>query len=468
METTPNVEAPKRARRWRQFRLRSLLLATTLCAVVLAVVVAPVYQARRSRHHLAALRSHDVELFFDYQFDGKGNLLQDARPPESTLIETWAGKNEFRRLSQIRLCNWGPEVNLVLSRIAPQLAAINHPFDLDFRGSSLSGASLASIADLRAVQSLDLGGTPLDDDELQPLAKMLRLRELILPATTGDKGFEHVAGLLRLRRLARCRPTRSSDSGWPTELQFARVRDGQWLTDAGLPLLKSLTELEALDLSFARVSDAGLSCLAGLTNLKSLDLSHTDITDAGLAKLKSLKRLETLDLSETRTLGDGLLDLAAMPRLRCLDLACCRSPLDFEDVRRRRGDSACEAERRAAVNGAVVLLTDLKHIETLCLNGIDLYDGTCEFLAELPALKVLDLSRTSITNAGVECLQPAPCLRELWLASTAVDDQAIKTLKAFPALKEVYSGGADIDPPKFEGTRVKAVDAFWRDSPREW
>ncbi|HVX60375.1 MAG TPA: hypothetical protein VHC19_07235, partial [Pirellulales bacterium] len=171
---------------------------------------------------------------------------------------------------------------------------------------------------------------------------------------------------------------------------------------------------------------------------------------------------------ETRTLGDGLLDLAAMPRLRCLDLACCRSPLDFEDVRRRRGDSACEAERRAAVNGAVVLLTDLKHIETLCLNGIDLYDGTCEFLAELPALKVLDLSRTSITNAGVECLQPAPCLRELWLASTAVDDQAIKTLKAFPALKEVYSGGADIDPPKFEGTRVRALDVFWRDSPREW
>ena len=47
-----------------------------------------------------------------------------------------------------------------------------------------------------------------------------------------------------------------------------------------------LTNLNALGLSYTKITDAGLVHLKGLTKLETLDLFNTKITDAGVKSLK--------------------------------------------------------------------------------------------------------------------------------------------------------------------------------------
>src|SRR5579884_2009167 len=63
------------------------------------------------------------------------------------------------------------------------------------------------------------------------------------------------------------------------------------LRDEALKELAGLKKLETLDLSDTQVTDAGLVHLKGLTNLQSLDLWGTPVTDAGLKELRNLKSL---------------------------------------------------------------------------------------------------------------------------------------------------------------------------------
>jgi Leucine-rich repeat (LRR) protein len=58
------------------------------------------------------------------------------------------------------------------------------------------------------------------------------------------------------------------------------------MTDAGVPPLTELSNLEALTLSQTQVTDAGLLPLTKLPKLNDLDLTGTHVTQAGADKLK--------------------------------------------------------------------------------------------------------------------------------------------------------------------------------------
>ena len=58
--------------------------------------------------------------------------------------------------------------------------------------------------------------------------------------------------------------------------------------DARMVNVKSLTQIQYLDLAQTNVSDDGLSNLDGLTKIKTLYLHDTRITDAGLIHLHRL------------------------------------------------------------------------------------------------------------------------------------------------------------------------------------
>lgn len=108
-----------------------------------------------------------------------------------------------------------------------------------------------------------------------------------------------------------------------------RVKDWhavRWLairtlcSDALLPLLERLTNLEALDLSHSHVTDAGLQMLPALPKLRSLYLINTPITDAGLEFLRHLDSLEEVILSERILSAEGLNQLAVLPELKLVRL----------------------------------------------------------------------------------------------------------------------------------------------------
>jgi Leucine-rich repeat (LRR) protein len=88
------------------------------------------------------------------------------------------------------------------------------------------------------------------------------------------------------------------------------------VTDAGLAHLRSLTNLQVLDLGDCpKISDKGLVHLKGLTRLRDLLLPGTQVSDAGLAHLKRLRNLQTLILHDTHVTDAGLAHLEGLSSL---------------------------------------------------------------------------------------------------------------------------------------------------------
>lgn len=83
-----------------------------------------------------------------------------------------------------------------------------------------------------------------------------------------------------------------------------------------------LTGLQSLSLAGAAVSDAGVWALTALTNLTALDLSWAStVTNDGVAALAALSGLQMLNLAYLFRLTDeGLAPLAGLKALRALNL----------------------------------------------------------------------------------------------------------------------------------------------------
>ena len=74
-----------------------------------------------------------------------------------------------------------------------------------------------------------------------------------------------------------------------------RSTSGLKLTDAGLPKLRPLVNLEFLHLGRTPVTDAGIENLFGLNKLKRLEVTNTKVTGQGAEKLrKALPDCEVL------------------------------------------------------------------------------------------------------------------------------------------------------------------------------
>ena len=163
--------------------------------------------------------------------------------------------------------------------------------ELVLRRALVKGAGLRHFTNLR---SLDLTWSYVEDEGMQSLAGMTRLRKLWARDTRiGDKTLKIVGGLRELEDL---------DVG------------GTDITEAGIAHLAGLTRLRKLNLLGADLTDAGLDSLAGMKNLESLNLYRTKVSNAGLEKLKRLTNLKEVDLRYTRATEAGVDSLrAALP-----------------------------------------------------------------------------------------------------------------------------------------------------------
>jgi Leucine-rich repeat (LRR) protein len=113
-----------------------------------------------------------------------------------------------------------------------------------------------------------------------------------LPIT--DTGLKHLTGLAQLRTL---------------DLSSTQVR--------GLRLLGPMTALEALDLHATVIGDADLEHLLVLPGLKSLWIQETQISDAAVPVLSKLQNLELLDARNTKLTDEGGRRLTqALPKCR--------------------------------------------------------------------------------------------------------------------------------------------------------
>ena len=183
------TDRPKR--RWFQFRLRTLMVFVTLCAVACSWFAVKLQQARRQREAVEAIREAGGHVTYDYEIDADGSRIQSPEPP-------------------------GP-------------AWLRKTLGVDF------------FSDVRCVYFYALW-SGFGDDGMEHLKELPSLQELYLSHTqVGDAGLEHLKGLTSLKWL-RLSNTKVSNAGLEhlrglTSLRELRLYDTQ-VTDAGIYELK--------------------------------------------------------------------------------------------------------------------------------------------------------------------------------------------------------------------------------------
>jgi hypothetical protein len=184
--------------------------------------------------------------------------------------------------------------------------------------TTLTDASLASLATLPRLWNLGLPGSAITDAGVATFAKRV------------PKDGDMTMGLLDLSR------TRITDRSLPILATFRFFNtlnlSGTAITDAGLAELNAGVPFVVYSLNLAdtaisdqgvaglgsnlgrfklnlagtRITDACLAAIATHNELEELSLSRTAITDAGLARLQTLYLLETLDVRGTAVTEAGI------------------------------------------------------------------------------------------------------------------------------------------------------------------
>ncbi|OVA03949.1 Leucine-rich repeat [Macleaya cordata] len=107
---------------------------------------------------------------------------------------------------------------------------------------------------------------------------------------------------------------------------------GSDVTDTGLNILKSCTNLQELSFNFCdRISEHGLRHICGLSNLTSLSFKRSNaITAQGMSAFTGLVNLIKLDLERCSGIHGGLVHLKGLT-LESLNIMCCNCITD-EDM----------------------------------------------------------------------------------------------------------------------------------------
>lgn len=237
--TTPNDEQPRR--RWFQFRLRTLLVLTTVVAVGLGWFLR---ERRWVAEQQRVLRPHMLR-----GYHGK----PDWRAP------VW-GYDEVH-YAQILWSGSITDEELRYMRGLPLLTKVNIFYDPEFTDEGVAG-----LCGVETITSLNLEHTGITDAGLEHLGGLSQLEWLGLrdDDLTG-RGFAHLAALQRLT--------------------FLGV-DGEQITDEGLEHLGKLSQVTELRFQSDRCTDAGLKHLHGLKQLKVLAIYSDRFTDEGIAELQ--------------------------------------------------------------------------------------------------------------------------------------------------------------------------------------
>jgi hypothetical protein len=226
----------KPRRRWLQYSLRTLLVATTLLAIACSWLAVKLLQARRQREAVVALEKLGGHVIYHWQLDAQGQWLRNPQRPGRTWLRGLLGDDLFQSV---------------------------HTVELD--DTQITDAGLALLERLSQLRNVHLGGTPITDVGLEHLKNISQLQYLFLAGTpVTDAGLEHLKGLSELQEL------------WISDTR---------VTSAGLEHLKGLRQLHTLDLRRTQVTDAGLDHLKTLSQLHLLWLDDTKVTDVGVEKL---------------------------------------------------------------------------------------------------------------------------------------------------------------------------------------
>jgi Leucine-rich repeat (LRR) protein len=274
----------------------------------------------------------------------------------------------------------------------------------------------------KPIIGIDLGGSKVTDTDLGHLRAATKLQRLDLANCTEitDAGLPYLAGLMDLEEL-NLRGTRVKGDG------LAHLKDLKDLVRLYLPLetvftgrqLAPIVALPGLEvLSFKLPGQNGflqLRALAKATELKGIDFTDVSLTNRHLDYLKNWKRLETIVLSSTERLSDrALANLKGLEKLKVLKIPAF-----------------------SGTNFGLEALRGLSNLKYLELFGANITDGGMTYVGSLGGLEHLRLDRLNIGDDGARSLRNYEHLRELSLDGTRVTDKGLDAIADNKAIEFV-------------------------------
>lgn len=259
----------------------------------------------------------------------------------------------------------------------------------------------------------------------------------------------------RLRVLGACEP-RLNDAGRPTCIWWNYTTVGQKLNDEDLKIFNEipLSDLEELGLDHVSVSDAGIAGLPPMPKLKKLDMSSKRLTGACLHSLRRFPQLDYLRLPGLRAVRSE--DIAVVGQLKQLEF------LDLQAV--ELGDDAVPILVSLPKLSVLILewsydgscgprfspqgisrFRACRALKCLRLSGCAVDDSALTALASsLSQLDDLFVARTRITDSSMSAVGNLRHLTWFNFAETKVTDAGVSALASHPSLKTI----------SLEGTRV--------------
>jgi len=211
------------------------------------------------------------------------------------------------------------------------------------------------------------------------------------------------------------------------------------LSDATLPLLAGLAELETLQTNLATVSDEGVQGFAAMKNLRTLKFFHPgkSFTGAGLAKLAELPRLSSLTVAGSLAFGDeGLAAVATLPHLQEFRTWHAGSTLEgmkklsaLKELKSLTlGQRLAYSPPTSLSDETIAVLVGMKSLETLQLEEARLKLDALVQLKQLPELKKLTLEGIDLAEADVDRLRAE--LPKVELKWTTPNETYLKRIRA--------------------------------------
>ncbi len=288
--------------------------------------------------------------------------------------------------------------------------------EINASGSGLlTGAGLANLSKLPALNSLDLSSTNVSNEVMRHLTQVPMLASLSLNGTSiSDDGLTVLNACPNLKKLE-IKGCRLTPNGFAAigkmpvleELNFevtpglndvtldliceARTlrrlnfRDCAGITDSGMAALAKLEVLEELNINRSGVTSEGFLAVTkggGLKNMKLLGVSVTPMTEKGAKAINTMKSLEHIDLQMVAGINDQgfTLIVSGMKNLKYININDCGSitgPKAFTALK------ACD------------------ELEVLLASRTGINDVSLGQLVGHKKLRTLEVFDTKCTQAGV-------------------------------------------------------------------
>ncbi len=270
-----------------------MLVVVFVIALGLAWLAARFQQARRQQAAVTAIHRLGGYVVYNDGLDTGTFPATRVTPP--TWIRRVVGDDFFDHVQRVQFQRAHNPKFIPVARIEPSRKGSQQYEQVESWNCENVLALGPHFEALRGLESISFHDTVMPRDSLAAVANLTDLRSLDLQQTRiTSADLKHLNNLAKLERLV---------------LRRTRIRDD------GLVHLRGMDGLVELSLGSTAIGDAGVERISHLTELRWLSLENTQVTDEGVAHLRNLAKLEVLQLGLTNTSDASVEHLAQLTAL---------------------------------------------------------------------------------------------------------------------------------------------------------